>query len=218
MSRGLLPALLAVLLVLRGEALTAGEYGSAARVNGVEISLFRLERHFEDYLREQRRSVAQIRNPSVYKRLRREALEQLIDKELLWQAANRQGIVVDDAEVARTRAAVAASFSSPAAFERRLQEAGFDEAGYAEYLRREIAASRMLDQLVPTVSVDDAEVRRVHQALRAETGSLAGAPVDEAQQLALVRRALLEQRSAEARQAALQRLREGARIELLLPL
>lgn len=219
MSRCLSPVLAALLLMLlAGQELSAQEYGSAARVNGVEISLFRLERHFEDYLREQRRSVAQIRSPSVYKRLKREALEQLIDKELLWQEAQRQAIEVDEAEVARTREAVQASFASPDAFERRLQEAGFDETGYADYLRREIAASRMLDQLVPTVTVSDEEVRSFYQALRAQPAPAPGQPASEVQQLALVRQVLLEQRTAEARRAALQRLRAGASIEVLLPL
>jgi len=219
MNWGLLQALAALLLVLlSGRELSAQEYGSAARVNGVEISQFRLERHFEDYLREQRRSVAQIRNPSVYKRLKREALEQLIDKELLWQQAQRQGIEVSDAEVARTREVVAASFSNPEAFARRLQAAGFDEAGYTEYLRREIAASRMLDQLVPTVTVSDEEVRSFYRALRTQGAPAPDEPLSEEQQLAPVRQVLLDQRSAEARRAALQRLREDARVEVLVPL
>lgn len=219
MNRGLLEALAALLLVLLcGRELTAQEYGSAARVNDVEISLFRLERHFEDYLREQRRSVAQIRSPSVYKRLKREALEQLIDKELLWQEAQRRAIAVDDAEVARTRAAVAASFASPEAFARRLQAAGFDEAGYSEYLRREIAASRMLDQLVGTVTVSDAEVHSFYQVLRAQGAPTPDAPLSEEQLLAPARRILLEQREGEARRAALDQLRAAARIEVLVPL
>ncbi|MNZ38048.1 peptidylprolyl isomerase [compost metagenome] len=220
MNWGIVQTLAALLLVLLcGRDLTAQEYGSAARVNDVEISLFRLERHFEDYLHEQRRSVAQIRNPSVYKRLKREALEQLIDKELLWQEAQNRAIAVDDAEVARTRAAVAAGFSSPATFERRLQAAGFDEAAYTDYLRREIAASRMLDQLVGTVTVSDEEVRRAYAANREHLQlSASGQPLSEEQGLALVRRVLLQQRDGEARRAALDRLRAGARIEVLVPL
>lgn len=220
MIKGLFQALMALFLVLLvGYELSAQEYGSAARVNGAEISQFRLERHFEDYLREQQRSVAQIRNPSVYKRLKREALEQLIDKELLWQEARRLSIEVGDEEVARARAAVAAGFVNPAAFERRLQAAGFDEAGYAAYLRREIAASRVLDRLLPVVTVSDEEVRSFYQALGPQLQA-AGAEQggDETRRLAVVRQLLLDRRTAEARQAVLERLRAGARIERLVPL
>lgn len=215
MTRGILPALMALLLVLlTAHELSAAEYGTAARVNGVDISLFRLERHFEDYLREQRRSVAQIRNPSVYKRLKREALEQLIEKELLWQEALRLSIEVGDAEVERTRTQVAAGFSSPAAYERRLQQAGFDADGYADYLRREIAVGRVLERLVPGVTVSDEEVRSAQQALRTQLQP----GEDDERQRDLVRQLLLEQRSAEARRAVIERLRAAARIERLLPL
>lgn len=218
MRGGLLSALLVLLLALGAREPGAAEYGSAARVNGVEISLFRLERHFEDYLREQRRSVAQIRNPSVYKRLKREALEQLIDKELLWQAARRQGIEVSEAEVVHARAALAARFASPQAFARRLHAAGFDEAGYAEYLHREIAASRLLDRLAPTATLSDAEVRSFHRVLQAQGSPLADAPFSAEQQRAAARQILLAQRRAAARRAVLDQLRAAARIELLLPL
>ncbi|MCQ4347444.1 SurA N-terminal domain-containing protein [Pseudomonas stutzeri] len=208
MKRGICAALAVLLALALGRETAAGEYGSVARVNGVEISRFRLERHFEDYLRERRRSVAQIRNPSVYQRLRREALEQLIDKELLWQEAVRRGLRVEPAEVERRRTRLAARFADPESFARRLRQAGFDEAGYAEYLRREIAAGRMLEQLAGPLEVDEAEVQRLYLALRAQAPD-----ADAAQQRTLARRLLLERRSAQARQAALERLRSVARIE-----
>jgi hypothetical protein len=71
----------------------------AARVNGVEIGLMRLERYFSEYLDAQGRAVTSIRNPGLYKRLRDQALDELIDKELLWQEAQRQGIAVSDEHV-----------------------------------------------------------------------------------------------------------------------
>ncbi|MEX5623871.1 peptidylprolyl isomerase, partial [Pseudomonas syringae] len=55
----------------------------AARVNGVEIGLTRLERYFSEYLDAQGRALTSIRNPGLYKRLRGQALDELIDKELL---------------------------------------------------------------------------------------------------------------------------------------
>lgn len=219
MIKGIVPALTALLLILlAGQELSASEYGSAARVNGVDISLFRLERHFEDYLREQNRNVAQIRNPSVFKRLKHEALEQLIDKELLRQEAGRLAIEVSDAEVARVREQVAGNFSNPEAFARRLQQAGFDEVGYADYLRHEIAAERALNRLLPTVTVSDEEVRGMYQTLRGHLQEAGVADGDEAGQMALLRRVMLERRSVEARSAVLQRLRAEAQIERLLPL
>ena len=71
----------------------------AARVNGVEIGVTRLERYFSEYLSAQGRALTSIRNPGLYKRLRDQALDELIDKELLWQEARRQGIAISDAQV-----------------------------------------------------------------------------------------------------------------------
>ena len=62
-----------------------------ARVNGEEISEFRLERFFAEYLEDQGRAVASIRSPRAYKQLRQAALDALIDKELLWQESHKRG-------------------------------------------------------------------------------------------------------------------------------
>lgn len=79
--------LLCLLLVMAGPSWADVP---AARVNGVEIGLTRLERYFSEYLDAQGRAVTSIRNPGLYKRLRDQALDELIDKELLWQEARRQ--------------------------------------------------------------------------------------------------------------------------------
>lgn len=202
-------AALCLVCTLAPGAAPAQEVGAAARVNGVEISVFRLERHFEDYLKQQARNVAAIRNPEVFKRLKREALEQLIDKELLWQEAQRRGVKVDDAAVAEARKGIAAGFATPEAFERRMREAGFDEASYAEYLRREMAASRMLQDLAGTPAVSDEDVQRT----LAQEPAPAGMPAEEARRQ--VREYLTTSRRGEAGRAALQRLRAVAQVEVL---
>jgi hypothetical protein len=74
---------------------------AAARVNGEEISEFRLERYFAEFLEDQGRAVGNIRNPKAYKQLRQKALDALIDKELLWQEALKRGVVISDADVQR---------------------------------------------------------------------------------------------------------------------
>ncbi|MGO5000035.1 peptidylprolyl isomerase [Oceanisphaera sp. W20_SRM_FM3] len=137
--------------------------GVAAKVNGVEISNFRLERHFADYLLAQGRSVGAIRSPNVYKRLKTEALEQLIDKELLWQEAQKRGLNVDPARVQTALKKLKAAFGSPENFARRLAQEGFDEASYTDYLGQELAAMMMLEALTPVSAPLAAEVDRLYQ-------------------------------------------------------
>lgn len=147
-------------------AVSAQEVGVAARVNGVEISIFRLERYFEDYLKEQGRNVGAIRNPNAYKRLKREALDRLIDRELLTQEAVRRGLTVSAEAVAAAKAQVEAGYKTPEAFQRRLREVGFGEADFADYLRRDLLARRALGELAGNAEPEAEEVRRLYRENR----------------------------------------------------
>lgn len=140
----------------------------AARVNGEEISQLRLERYFAEYLEDQGRAVASIRNPSAYKQLRRAALDALIDKELLWQEAVKRGVLVSDdtvhSQVEQTRQAMGGA----EVFARRLQDAGFDEAAYIEYTRRDLAAQQMFAELTKVDEPDEKQVRAFFEEHRAQ--------------------------------------------------
>jgi len=190
----------------------------AARVNGVEIGTMRLERYFSEYLDAQGRAVASIRNPNLYQRLRDQALEELIDKELLWQEAQHRGIAISDEQVSAHVGQVEAALGSPAIFERRLAEAGFDRAQYNEYTRRELAAQQVYAQLSAIAAPSQAEVEAFYDANR-ETLQGAQQQSDEPsvireQGLVLARATLIGQREAQARQSVRQRLRASATVEI----
>ncbi|MGO0633699.1 SurA N-terminal domain-containing protein [Pseudomonas sp. SAR267] len=190
----------------------------AARVNGVTIDQLRLERYFSEYLQAQGRAVASIRNPTLYKRLREQALDELIDKELLWQEAQRQGIHISDEQVSAQVSEVEAAFASPALFARRLADAGFDRAEYADYMRRELAAQRVYAQLSAVDEPSQAEVAAFYQANRqtlqgAQNQSVSALVIPEPA-LQLAKAALIGQLQAQARQSVRQRLRESATVEI----
>ncbi|MFJ4455813.1 SurA N-terminal domain-containing protein [Pseudomonas sp. NPDC089392] len=190
----------------------------AARVNGEEIGLMRLERYFSEYLDAQGRAVTSIRNPGLYKRLRAQALDELIDKELLWQEAQRQGIAISDQQVSAHVGEVEAAFGSPAIFERRLAEAGFDRAQYNEYTRREMAAQRVYAQLSAVDAPSQDEVEAFYDAnrerLQGAQNQSDNPSVTHEQGLVLARATLIGQREAQARQSVRQRLRESAKVEI----
>ncbi|MEC4563870.1 SurA N-terminal domain-containing protein [Pseudomonas inefficax] len=190
----------------------------AARVNGVEIGTMRLERYFSEYLDAQGRAVASIRNPNLYQRLREQALDELIDKELLWQEAQHRGIAISDEQVSAHVGQVEAALGSAAIFERRLAEAGFDRAQYNEYTRRELAAQRVYAQLSAISAPSQAEVEAFYDANR-ETLQGAQQQSDEPsvireQGLVLARATLIRQREAQARHSLRQRLRASATVEI----
>jgi peptidyl-prolyl cis-trans isomerase C len=156
--------LLAAPLALGLSAVAQNIPGVAARVNGVAISNLRLERHFEEYLRNQRRNVSAMINPRVYKKLKRDALDQLIEREVLWQAAQADGVVAADAEVHEALQQIEAKLGSRDALRRKLEHAGFDEKSYAEYIRHELSgASYLVRKSSGTPAVNDDEVANFYR-------------------------------------------------------
>lgn len=138
--------------------------GVAAKVNGVPISAERLERGFEEYLRERQLNIGAMRSPQRVKSLKREALDLLIDQELLWQEAQRRGLLAEPAAVDEAAAALRRAFPSDEAFAARLRTEGYDEASYRTHLRRLLTARRVLEEASNAVSVDDAAIRDFYRA------------------------------------------------------
>lgn len=157
----LLPAALLLAGVAMWPAPSSGQLqapGVAARVNGQAIAAERLERGFEEYLREKRINIGAMRSPQRARTLKREVLDLLIEQELLWQEAQRQRLVAGDDEAARALAEQRSRYSDSASFAARLSTEGYTEAGYAEHLRRLLSARKLLDRLEAAVVVDDAQV------------------------------------------------------------
>ncbi|CAG8863238.1 hypothetical protein PS627_00174 [Pseudomonas fluorescens] len=211
---------LLVLLVVGVVQLSWAGPAPVARVNGVDISVMRLERYFTDYLQGQGRAVTSIRSPTLYKRLREEALDELIDKELLWQEAQRRGVEVTDAQVAAFVGEVEKLFGTPVIFEQRLSEAGFDRASFADYTRHEMAAQQVFAQLSAIETPSEAAVEAYFAANRErllnpqnpQNQSDSDLVIRE-QGLGLARVALASQLEAQARQTVRQRLRASAQIQ-----
>lgn len=201
---------LAAALLLAASSVRPLEPGVAARVNGVAISTERLDRYFEDLLAESGRSVAAIRSPAAYAGLRQQALERLVDTELLWQEAQRRERLAGQAEIDAALREVRAGFKRPGAFEQRLARGGFTEASYAGWLRVQLSIRRLVqEEIVPGVKVTDADVEAAREEARAVRPDL---PEDEARRLARERAA--GKKAEAALGARLQALRAAATIDL----
>jgi peptidyl-prolyl cis-trans isomerase C len=133
--------------------------GLAATVNGRPITNERLERFFEDYAAEKGRSATSIWQPGPFKRLKREALDQLIEQEVLYQEAERRKLTASPADAERAVAVLRAQFKRPGSFQRKLERGGFTEVTYQEYVRRQLSIRRLLDQEVAAgkITVTDEE-------------------------------------------------------------
>jgi hypothetical protein len=209
------PLALAALVVV---ALTASpgralEPGIAARVNGVAITTERLDRFFEDFLADSGRSVAAIRSPTAYEGLRRQALDRLVDTELLWQEAQRRRLLATRPEVEAALAEVRAGFKRPGAFEARLARGGFTVASYGEWLRVQLSIRRLVqEEIVARVTVTAAEV----DAARAEA-SASRPDLPEAAASGAARERAVARKAEGLIAERLRGLREAATIEGVRP-
>jgi peptidyl-prolyl cis-trans isomerase C len=138
-------------------------YGTAARVNGVEISNLRLERHFDEYVKGKGRNITKMINPKVYKKLKKEALDQLIDRELLWQAAKEKKTVASDADVKAAMARFRQEFKTEELYRRKLENAELTEQEYAEVVRQELSGRMYLDKAIPVPEVSDEEIAAAYR-------------------------------------------------------
>lgn len=132
--------------------------GLAARVNGQPITAERLERGFEEYLRDKRINIGAMRSPQRAKTLKREVLDLLIEQELLWQEAQREGLVASANETGDALAEIRGHFADGASFAARLATEGYTESSYAQHLRRLLSARKLLDGRERQVTVGDQQV------------------------------------------------------------
>lgn len=136
--------LLCILAIAQAVLLKADEGGPlAARVNGTPITQYRLDRYFSEYLNTRNRPLTSIRSPNLYQHLREQALDQLIDKELLWQEAQRRNIHISDATLHAHITQLQQALGGAQRFEQALADAGFDHVSFANYTRHELAAQQV---------------------------------------------------------------------------
>ncbi len=165
---GKLPAVLAALLLLPfGAAWATGQYfGDAVRINGVNISNERFNAFYQEYRRPYGLNVAgRGDHLEQLKRLRKEAMELMIEQELVRQAASEKGLDATPGEIDAAIAEVSEPFDDPDEFQRRLQTEGFTPESYREHVGRMIAAKKYLDEVRLGVgAVSDEELEKYYRA------------------------------------------------------
>lgn len=78
-----------------------------------------------------------------HEELRAMALERLIARELIFQAALAEGVVADNAAVEAESARILRMMGNPADFWRRLAERGMDEATFLRMVRKDVTVDQM---------------------------------------------------------------------------
>lgn len=155
---------LAVLAAFTG-AQAQGIYpGDAVRVNGETISYQRFQGFYVEYRNSKGVQVgARGDQLELLKELRLEAMDLMIEQELVSQAAEFEGIEADAAEVDKQINDLREVFEKEDQFRMKLEADGFTEESYRRHIERMVAAKIYLDRIRMDASdISDVELQRFY--------------------------------------------------------
>jgi len=139
--------------------------GDAVRVNDETISYQRFQGFYVEYRNSKGVQVgARGDQLELLKRLRIEAMDLMIEQELVKQAAENEGIAGDPAEVDKQIAELRDVFDTDAQFRMKLEADGYTEETYRRHVQRMAAAKVYLDRIRADASdVRDSEVEQFYE-------------------------------------------------------
>jgi peptidyl-prolyl cis-trans isomerase C len=155
----------AILALLAGVAVNAQGFGPAVTINGVDIQRLKVEKQVDHLVNQRGLGSGGITQPSSYRKIQEEVVEQLIVQELLWQEAQRRGVVVDDDEVRAELDKMKASFDTEMAFQFRIKEGGFTEETFQENIRQQRSVQSMIaNDITNSIVIEDAAIETFYAA------------------------------------------------------
>lgn len=148
--------------------------GPAAIVNGVTLTAERLQPSIDQITQNAVMQGADPADPEVAVLIRQQALEMLINTELLMQAAAADGIEVSDEEVAARLAQIEEQVGGPEALELELADAGVSVAQLRDDIVTEITIQTLLTQVVGegAIEVTEAEIVELYDAAGGEAAGI----------------------------------------------
>jgi len=140
-----------------------------ATVNGQPIRARQLDATVEADRR--RRQLGTDLSPAEWRFLKRRALERLIGRELLFQAAKRKRMKVSRRVLNEQLAAARPGFASDEIYRIYLEKAGLTEEELIRRLEYRLLSEAYAKEVTDRVDVDDSDARKVHEEDRARFAS-----------------------------------------------
>ena len=184
--------------------------GKAALVNGAVITG---EDFHNELQRAERLRGADKKSPDPAEsaRNRKQALESLIARELLYQEAGKRGIKVPEKVVAAEVDKLKKQFSSEAEFNTTLAKMGLSEPAVRSQIERGMAVQRFIDdEFTKKVRVSEDEIGSYYEGHRNDLKE----PLASAREK--IRQILLREEATSKLTLYLKRLREKAVVEIML--
>ena len=137
----------------------------AATVNGLPIDSKALNAAMQGLAQENFRATLDEVPQESYVELKAMALERLIARELIFQAALAEGFVADEAAVKDESSRILRMMGNPADFWKRLAERGMDEASFLRMVRKDVTVDQMsARKLADVTEPGEKEIREFFSA------------------------------------------------------
>ena len=162
----LVPALAAALAACGG---TVGDASAAAVVNGVKIPIDTVQQRFESVERDPQlaQQLAADEDGSFKARVQARLLSQMIQAELLSQAAEDLGIEITEDDIQAERENIIEQVGGEEAFEQIIEENGLTEDDVRSQIRDLIVERKVEESLGGDIEVTQADVRAFYEENRA---------------------------------------------------
>jgi peptidyl-prolyl cis-trans isomerase C len=135
----------------------------AAVVNGVEIPMSRLEQQVRNYQQQMMQRGQQVQGMQL-EQLRRQALESIINTEVLYQIASEKGYEASEKQVNSEMDSMKQRFGGDQQFQGALQQQGMSEDSLRENIARYYTIQQFIDeQFAPEVTVRDEEAKTFYE-------------------------------------------------------
>jgi parvulin-like peptidyl-prolyl isomerase len=157
----LLLALLAAVPAVQAQGIYPGD---AVRVNDATISYQRFQGFYVEYRNSKGVQVgARGDQLELMKELRKEAMDLIVEQEVVAQAAEKEGIAPGAEELEEYIGQLRSVFDSDMQFGMKLEADGFTEESFRRHISRMLAAKIYLDRIrIDAADVRDAEVKRFY--------------------------------------------------------
>lgn len=165
-ARALFAAVLALGLVACGDAV--GDPDAAAVVNGVQIPLDVVAQRYESVRRDPQlaQQLAADEDGSFKARVQARLLTQMIQAELLSQAAEDIGVEITEADIDAEREAIVEQVGGQEAFDQIVEENALTEQDVRSQIRDLVVERKVSEALGADVEVTDADVRAFYEENR----------------------------------------------------
>lgn len=133
---------------------------TVATVNGTPILARDLQTTMQSLASEQFKARLEELKPEAADEVRRMALDRLIARELIYQAALEQGIVAADEDVENEVGRIRRQMGNPKDFWERLQKGGMDGAAFLRMVRKDVTVEAMNVRLLDEIpEPDEADIK-----------------------------------------------------------